>query len=709
MKISLLLPYYERQEAANKALESLKQYHGLDLEIIVVDDGSRVPFAAPEGMAVKVITLPQKNEPKSPVFPWNVAAKAATGDVLVLSCIEVIHDRPILEELTRNVGPDDYIAAAAWCPEENNWHTHSTVSVPDCPEGSGIAFCAALRPELFWRVGGFDEDYREGAGYEDRDFLRRLGVHGAKFHIRDELVVTHPKTGATTIWGQKKFDHNYALYRLKWPETPPVTFVCLNAGNYCGRGAEYVNNLADMVKRNMPNGVVWKFVCLTDDATGLDDGIEVIPLPADLETWWGKLYLFKPGLFQEGSRMVFFDLDTLIVDSLAKILQYRGDMAILRDFYQPNRGAPGVILWRAGFGSQIWNEWEAEGRPRNPMGDLGWIEGLDQGRFTRQIDRLQDLFPGVFVSYKVTKGAAPIKAGVVCFHGHPRPHEVVTGWVPAVWKVGGVTRSELVVVCNTENEKVLGQIESACSRDLDWLDRIPDHDGHVCIVGGGPWLQDGLNEIRVMQSFGHKVWALNNTHDWLIERGIVPDACILLDAREGNAEFVRNARDDVTYYVASQCHPDVFEALHGKRVVVYHNATEGAYELLSRISKRHETHLLGGGGTVGMKALVLARFLGFKFFHLYGMDSCYREGDGHAYQQNLNSGEKIMDVICENRAFKCAPWMISQANDFQEMANLLLEQDCVITVSGDGLLAYIARMMCSQTQDMIQPKEAISA
>jgi hypothetical protein len=698
MKISLLLPYWNRQAAADKALESLRKYSHIDLEIIVVDDGSPVPFSAPEGMAVKVIRMPDKAEPKSPVTCWNEAAKAATGDVLVLSCIEVVHEEPILEELTRDIGKDDYVLASAWCPEEQKWHTHSSVEVPDCPKGTGLGFCAAIRPELYWRAGGFDEAYREGAGYEDRDWIKRLIHVGADFKIRDDLKVIHPKTGASIAWGNEKFQKNLALYRLKWPVSPPVTFVCLDAGNYCGRGRDYVNFLADMVRRNMPEGVLWRFACLTDNSEGLDENIDVIPLPPDLKGWWGKLYLFKPGLFKDGERMIFLDLDTLIVNSLESIIQYSGDMAILRDFYYPERGAPGVILWKAGVHTRIWTEWEEQGRPENPLGDLWWIESLDQGRFTKTLDRIQDLYPKQFVSFKVSNGYLPEKTAVVCFHGHPRPHEVLNGWVPQVWKRGGYSKSDVLLFCNTETAKVNKQIADNCKRDLPWLEPKPVHGGHVCIVGGGPSLKGKLEEISIMQSLGHKVWALNNVHSFLLDNGIKPDAMVILDAREENAEFTKSPREGITYYVASQCHASVFDHLAGKDVILYHNATEGAQETIEEASTSDSFHLLGGGGTVGMKAITIARFLGYSNFHLYGMDSCYMNGEGHAYNQSLNDHDHVMDVMCEGRVFQCAPWMAGQAVDFMETAKMLVADECTISVAGDGLLAYIVRVMSNQQE-----------
>jgi hypothetical protein len=78
---------------------------------------------------------------------------------------------------------------------------------------------------------------------------------------------------------------------------------------------------------------------------------------------------------------------------------------------------------------------------------------VDRATQLHRAVRLQDAFPGLFVSYKQINGP-PEKASVVVFHGKPRPHEVTTGWVPEVWKVGGLTRADLDVICNTAKEKM---------------------------------------------------------------------------------------------------------------------------------------------------------------------------------------------------------------------------------------------------------------
>lgn len=220
--ISLLLPYWDRQKAADAALRSIAAaYSSLDLEVIVVDDGNRDPFKTPPvpELDLRVIRRPIKDKPTSPVAAWNEAARQARGDVLALSCVEIVHPTPVLKamrETLRELGPDGYVLAAAWVPEQNVWHCHSSVQVPTCPPGTGIGFLSILNRELFERVGGFDEAYMHGAGYEDRDFIQRLHAAGARFHIRDDLVVHHPKRGAQIHWGAERFAVNEALYRERW-------------------------------------------------------------------------------------------------------------------------------------------------------------------------------------------------------------------------------------------------------------------------------------------------------------------------------------------------------------------------------------------------------------------------------------------------------------------------------------------------------------
>lgn len=55
----------------------------------------------------------------------------------------------------------------------------------------------------------------------------------------------------------------------------PQTVICLKWGERYG--PEYVNNLYSMVARNTRRPL--RFVCITDDASGLNSEIEIKPMP----------------------------------------------------------------------------------------------------------------------------------------------------------------------------------------------------------------------------------------------------------------------------------------------------------------------------------------------------------------------------------------------------------------------------------------------
>jgi hypothetical protein len=206
-----------------------------------------------------------------------------------------------------------------------------------------------------------------------------------------------------------------------------LNVVCVQTGNYLGRGAEYVRRLQDGVFENLT--LPYRFVCLSDVDI---PGVECIP--ARFPGWWEKVRLFEPGLFY--GRVLFLDLDTFLVGNINHIAGYSGHFATLHDFWNPKGLGPAVMLFDPEWAAHIYQEWKAEGYPmRDPRGDQGWIENRNQGRMRKDVDILQELHPGEFVSYKThcTKGI-PEGARVVCFHGKPRPHEA-KGWVEEHWNM----------------------------------------------------------------------------------------------------------------------------------------------------------------------------------------------------------------------------------------------------------------------------------
>ena len=81
-----------------------------------------------------------------------------------------------------------------------------------------------------------------------------------------------------------------------------ATILCMKWGTKYG--PEYVNRLHSMVRRHLT--IPHRFVCLTDNRTGLNEGIETFSIPSlELpagapERGWTKLVSFSPALTAPG-------------------------------------------------------------------------------------------------------------------------------------------------------------------------------------------------------------------------------------------------------------------------------------------------------------------------------------------------------------------------------------------------------------------------
>ena len=91
-----------------------------------------------------------------------------------------------------------------------------------------------------------------------------------------------------------------------------------------------------------------------------------------------------------------------------------------------------------------------------------------------------------------------------------------------------------------------------------------------------------------------------------------------------------------------------------------------------------------------LRAIPLLLMLGFRRFHVYGFDSCYRGSDHHAFPQAENDGQQVIDVSIGGRKFRANGWMISQAIQAQKILGVLANiEGFKIAIHGDGLIAAI--------------------
>lgn len=168
----------------------------------------------------------------------------------------------------------------------------------------------------------------------------------------------------------------------------------------------------------------WTLRCLSD----IDVGPATIPLEHGWPGWWSKVEVFK----LEGL-VLYLDLDTLVVGDLSRLAGYDGGLAVLSDFYQPRIIATGAMIFRAGSHTEaIYNRFRAD--PEGVMAANRSRSDYWYARVMERPDRLQDLFPQAFVSFKAhARDGVPEGARVVCFHGNPRPNDPAAGWGYREW------------------------------------------------------------------------------------------------------------------------------------------------------------------------------------------------------------------------------------------------------------------------------------
>ena len=460
---------------------------------------------------------------------------------------------------------------------------------------------------------------------------------------------------------------------------------------------DYVRNLRRSVERHLK--ATHRFIVLTDtvDAAVVRDGVEYIPLENNWPGHYAKAEIFRPDLGERFGRLFYIDLSCLVVGDISDLANYSGPSCVGRDF-QYDYPSQYMLNFAAGSLTKIWSEFK-----QNPEHWMRRGDAMQPPFFRDQVlmeiqrprDLFQDKYPGQIVSFKKhCKPFVPQGARVIKFHGEPRIHNC-GGWVQAIWKGGGQPQWESRI--NHDLSHVHANIEKNGAQNSRWLEPQPPHKRRLVIAGGGPSLSENAEKIKLRKRRGHTVWALNGAHDYLIANRVIPDAMVIIDSRPDNVEFVRKARRGVSYLLAANCDPALFDALTGHDVKLWFQDIDGARAIHDRLQAKfvdRKVYAIPGGNTVGLRALALGFWQGYRHFTLFGYDSSYRNGKNHAYRQPLNDGEVVELVYAGETPFHAARWMIVQTNVFQEMAKQLIEQfGCTIDVIGDGLLPYVAQQM----------------
>ncbi len=221
-----------------------------------------------------------------------------------------------------------------------------------------------------------------------------------------------------------------------------ISVVCLKWGTLYG--AEYVNRLYSMVSRHL--SLPFRFVCFTEQAEGIRGEVEIWPLPDFDEPpeqyarhcqAWRKLALFKAGLANMQGKVLFLDLDVVVMSSIDEIFDYSPKLAIIENWYQPGKlvGQASAICFEAGQSEALLQNYLA-----NPIKVLDAYR-TEQAYITGFLGKQGfDYFPPSWcISFKKhcmasgmrrffsSRAREPQDAKIVVFHGRPNPPDAISG------------------------------------------------------------------------------------------------------------------------------------------------------------------------------------------------------------------------------------------------------------------------------------------
>jgi glycosyltransferase involved in cell wall biosynthesis len=235
MKISLLLPTYNRKYLLYNSLKSFQHFysHNNLLEIVLVDDCSAEKHQFPTvcedfpTLNIKYLRIDKKYG-FNPSLAYNVAARNASGDIFLLSSPETFHTCNILEicDNFNGFGTYDYYLFSVFCLthkdfrplmlNENlsvehklnelnsfknefytnlgcngysfnnnfgSWYLHEEI------KPSKLNFLTAMSRDLYYDISGFNQAFMRGTGYDDTDFLNRLEPHIQNYKWFDALAL----------------------------------------------------------------------------------------------------------------------------------------------------------------------------------------------------------------------------------------------------------------------------------------------------------------------------------------------------------------------------------------------------------------------------------------------------------------------------------------------------------------------------------------
>lgn len=209
MKYSIIYPYYSRPELICTLSLNYQFYNSRakDYEYIVVEDSKNRddPYLHEElmkmvaGWGLKHVV--DEKVSYNSAHKYNLGAEAASGDIILLSNPEVVHNGNVLGYLDGVDFTNNYVVFDCCAVNKTiansglisleyiQWYEHASIR-------RNYHFLAAISKDNYWKCGGFNEALCDGLAYEDDFWIARVKQAGLNIiNVRDpsSAHIEHPR------------------------------------------------------------------------------------------------------------------------------------------------------------------------------------------------------------------------------------------------------------------------------------------------------------------------------------------------------------------------------------------------------------------------------------------------------------------------------------------------------------------------------------
>jgi hypothetical protein len=223
----------------------------------------------------------------------------------------------------------------------------------------------------------------------------------------------------------------------------------------------------------------------------------------------------------------------------------------------------------------------------------------------------------------------------------------------------------------------LGLVEAA---PVNWGMKTP----RLCIVATGPSLRSHIGNLRRQRREGALVMALNRAYPFLVDKvGLIPHYAVVMDPGD-MLDAIEPRNQGTLHLLASQVRPEVFDALAGTKVAIWHAHNEGWDKWPDHPARR----IMVEGATVGINALYLAAMLGHYDIHLFGFDGYHRDGKRHFQHQANDENFHGAEIEVGGRKYLTdyhLAWQAAQLSQLKRLHGGKFN----LTFHGSGLLSAV--------------------